>query len=129
MAAKPNKIGEYTEAQLEAMEIRELEGVTEAWSRGLGHPEITEAEIEAIRLANRIFVRRRERLRRHAPELLTLLKQYHDWNGWDSTPSGSASCPNCDKVYGFDPPKRCINPDCLTAKTATLIDRIEGRKL
>lgn len=73
---KPTDLGKYNADQLQNMPFRELEALSESWSRPLGFgAEYTPDEIEATRLATRIFIRRRDAMRKVAPELLDLLKE------------------------------------------------------
>lgn len=67
--SRPN-ITPHTTEEMEAMSIRDLLNTTEHWTRAIGDSSFTDKEIEMVRQANRIYIRRREALRRAAPELL-----------------------------------------------------------
>lgn len=75
MAYKPNDLCKYTAEQLEEMDLRELYALTESWSRIFGHREATQEEIDFSRMATRIYITRRENLRRAAPEILAALEE------------------------------------------------------
>lgn len=72
--SRPN-ITPHTAEEMEAMSIRDLLNMTEHWSRALGDSTFNDKEIAMVRLANRIYIRRREDLRRVAPELLVIAER------------------------------------------------------
>jgi len=67
---KPNDLGKYSEEELEVMDIRDLDAHAEAWIRIFSVRDAEEWERDYSRLATRIFIKRREVLRKAAPELL-----------------------------------------------------------
>ena len=75
MATKPNDLGKYTAEQLETMDFRELECLSESWLRVFSVPGHTEEDANASRLATGIFIKRREALRKVAPEMLSMLER------------------------------------------------------
>ncbi len=72
--ARPN-ITPHTAEEMEAMSIRDLYNMSEHWARAIGDSSFTDKEIDMVRLATRIYIRRREDLRRVAPELLVIAER------------------------------------------------------
>lgn len=75
---KPSDFGKYTLDELEAMDLRDLYALTESWSKVFSIRECTEEERDITRKATRIYIIRREHLRRGAAELLAAAKHYHE---------------------------------------------------
>lgn len=70
---RPN-LNEHSLEDLEKMEIRELYALTEHWAKAFEDHTFTAPEREKVRAATRIYIYRREALRKAAPDLLAACK-------------------------------------------------------
>lgn len=71
---RPN-LNQYTLEELETMEIRELYALTEHWAKAFEDNTFSNPEIEKVRKATGIYIRRREALRAAAPAMLIALER------------------------------------------------------